>query len=335
MSTVNTVALYADDTDRWRLLEADALLALAKLPDNSVDAIVTDPPYGIDFAGEAWDGADIRHTARAADDGLTASEAFERWTLVWAREARRVLKPGGHLVVFGAPRTFHRLVCGIEDAGLEVRDQLLWLYAQGLPKSRRLPHGLSTTLKPAYEPILLARAPLLGTTLRNLETSGTGALNTEANRVNGYWPAHVALSHADRCTEALCAPGCPAGTLEQQCEGVSRLFFCAKASKEEREAGCEQLPAQSVKLYNGHHHPARLRRNTHRTVKPIELMRWLVALVTPPGGVVLDPFTGSGSTGAAAVLEGRQFVGIEREPEYVDIACARITHWAHQAKEHL
>lgn len=145
MSTTK-VSLYDDATESWGLIEGDALLTLAKLPDACVDAIVTDPPYGIDFAGEAWDGADIRRTAGKQGEASAAGEAFERWTQVWAREARRVLKPGGHLIAFGATRTFHRLVCGIEDAGLEVRDQLLWLYAQGLPKSRRLPGGLATTL---------------------------------------------------------------------------------------------------------------------------------------------------------------------------------------------
>jgi|CZKG01.1.fsa_nt_gi site-specific DNA-methyltransferase (adenine-specific) len=330
MSTANKVALYQDDTQAWGLIEGDALLTLAKLPDASVDAIVTDPPYGIDFAGEAWDGDDIRRVAGSSGDRLGAGEAFERWTAVWAAEARRVLKPGGHLIAFGATRTFHRLVVGVEDAGLEVRDQLLWLYAQGLPKSRRLPDGLATTLKPAYEPILLARAPMVGTAPRNLERWGTGAMNTEAARVNGYWPAHLTLSHTPICTEARCTSECPASLIDAARPDLrpSRLFFCAKASKQEREAGCEQLPTQSVKLYNGRHHPARLRRNTHRTVKPIALMRWLVALVTPVGGVVLDPFAGSGTTGLAAVLEDRLFFGIEREGEYVDIACARLTHWA-------
>lgn len=333
MSPTRALSLYRDDSEAWRLLEADALLALAKLPDACVDAIVTDPPYGIDFAGEAWDGADIRRTARAARDGLSAGETFQRWTMVWAREALRVLKPGGHLVAFGAPRTFHRLVAGAEDAGLEVRDQLLWLYAQGMPKSRRLPNGMATTLKPAYEPILLARAPLASTTQRNLQKWGTGALNTEASRVNGYWPAHIAHSHSSQCSRAICAPDCATGLLERRRDGLSRLFYCAKASTREREAGCEQLPARSVKLYNGHHHPPRTRRNTHRTVKPIDLMRWLVRLVTPPGGVVLDPFTGSGTTGAAAVMEARTFLGIEREAAYVDIACARLTHWAAIAEQ--
>jgi site-specific DNA-methyltransferase (adenine-specific) len=334
MSTASTVALYQDDTQAWGLIEGDALMTLVKLPDNSIDAVVTDPPYGIDFADESWDGADIRRTAAVNRERLSAGEAFQRWTQVWTTELRRVLKPGGHLVAFGAPRTFHRLVSGIEDAGFEVRDQLLWLYAQGLPKSRRLPGGLATTLKPYYEPILLARAPLIGTSTRNLQVWGTGALNTEASRVNGYWPAHLALSHAAGCSKKSCISECPAGLLDAAHPRLrpSRMFFCAKASKREREAGCEQLPAQSVKLYNGHHHPARLRRNTHRTVKPLALMRWLVALVTPPGGLVLDPFAGSGSTGAAAVLEDRMFLGIEREGEYIDIACARLTHWAHEER---
>jgi site-specific DNA-methyltransferase (adenine-specific) len=246
-----------------------------------------------------------------------------------------VLKPGGHLIAFGAARTVHRLVAGIEDAGLEVRDQLLWMFAQGLPKSHRLPGGLGATLKPAYEPILLARKPLEGRTIDNLERFGTGALNIDSTRIGeaSYWPAHVVLSHAPGCTGKRCAPGCPAGMVDTVRPDLlpSRLFFCAKATRAEREAGCEQLPRQAVALYTGKRHSPRLVRNLHPTVKPLELMRWLTRLVTPPGGLVLDPFTGSGTTGIAAVMEGRAFLGIEREAEYVDIACARLTHWAHRA----
>ncbi|HYM55646.1 MAG TPA: site-specific DNA-methyltransferase [Solirubrobacteraceae bacterium] len=334
MSIASKVALYSDNSHAWGLIEADELMLLAKLPDACVDAIVTDPPYGIDFGDEAWDGADIRRVARLDGERLHANEAFERWTAVWAAQAMRVLKPGGHLLAFGAPRTFHRLVCGVEDAGLEIRDQLLWLYAQGLPKSRRMPEGLATTLKPAYEPILLARKRLFGAVIGNVKVWGTGALNTDAARVGGYWPAHLALSHAGGCSEAGCASDCPVRLIDAARPDLrpSRLFFCAKASRREKEAGCEQLPARSVKLYNGGCHPPRVRHNTHRTVKPIALMRWLVALVTPPGGVVLDPFAGSGTTGIAAVLEGRLFLGVEREPEYIDIACARLTHWAHEVE---
>jgi DNA modification methylase len=318
------LSLYSDSTERWQLLEADMLTALAKLPDSCIDCVVTDPPYGIAFHGESWDGAG--KAGRQLADG----EAFTAWAKAWAAECLRVLKPGGHLVAFGSPRTFHRLTSGVEDAGLEVRDVLMWVYAQGAPKARKLPGGLAATLKPAYEPILLARKPLDGTTPRNVETWGTGALNIEVSRVGGYWPAHLALSHAPDCTEALCANDCPVGMLDSARPEFrpSRLFFCAKASKAEREIGCEALPLQSDLLYS---RPAvRLRRNIHPTVKPLALMRWLVALVTPPGGVVLDPFAGSATTGIAAVMENRPFLGIEREDKYIDIACARLTHWARQ-----
>jgi DNA modification methylase len=340
--TGSKVSLYQDATQAWGLIEADALMLLAKLPDACVDAIVTDPPYGIALGGEAWDGRDIRQAVGAKHERLSAAEALERWTLCWAREARRVLKPGGHMVAFGAPRTFHRLTCGVEDAGLEIRDQLLWLNAQGLPKSRRLPGGLATALKPAYEPILLARAPLAGTAPQNLAAWGTGALNIDAARITpsetpvGFWPANVALSHAPTCSGEVCVSECPLPLIDggRAVRPPTRLFFCAKTTRREREAGCEQLPARPVRLYNGHHHPPRVVANLHPTVKPIALMRWLVRLITPPGGLVLDPFAGSGTTGIAAVMEGRLFLGIEREGRYVDIACARLTHHAHEKKEH-
>ncbi len=323
---MSTLTVYSDATDWWRLIESDALLVLAKLPDACLDAIVTDPPYGIDLGGEAWD--------RFGGGGLAAPEAFERWTARWAAECLRLLKPGGHLLAFGAPRTFHRLACGVEGSGLQVRDQLLWLYAQGLPKSGRLPGGLGTTLKPAYEPILLARKPFDGRTIDNLEAHGTGALDIDATRIGeaAYWPAHLTLSHAQGCVDSSCAGDCPVRLLDDQRENLSRLFFCAKANRAEREAGCEQLPLRLVQLYTGKRRSPRLVRNLHPTVKPLPLMRWLVRLVTPPGGVVLDPFCGSGSTGVAAALEGRRFLGIEREGQYLDIACARLTHWSHQAK---
>jgi DNA modification methylase len=170
---VSTVTLYHDDPQTWGLIEADALLTLAKLPDNSVDAVVTDPPYGIGFAGEAWDGANIHKAVSDYGERMGVTEAFQRWTSVWASQVRRILKPGGYMAAFGAPRTFHRLVSGVEDAGLEVRDVLMWLYGQGLPKSRRMAGGQGTNLKPAYEPILLARTPLEGSTEHNTATWGT------------------------------------------------------------------------------------------------------------------------------------------------------------------
>lgn len=327
-------ALYGDAV-RWGLIHADALAMLAKLPDRSVQAIVTDPPYGIGFIGAAWDGVDIR---RRAGSDLSAGEAFERWSGLWATEARRVLAPGGHLIAFGAPRTFHRLTAGIEDAGLEVRDVLMWLFAQGLPKSRRLPDGRGTALKPAYEPVLLARSPLEGNTEAHLRRWGTGALNIDATRIGEerYWPANLSFSHSWACTPQRCVSDCPARMIDVRNPAgrqPSRLFFCAKASRTEREAGCEGLPQRTVALYPGKARLPRMVRNLHPTVKPLGLMRWLVRLVTPPGGVVLDPFAGSGSTGVAALLEGRRFIGIERESQYVDVACARLAHHAGEALE--
>ncbi len=334
MSARDKPALYGDGV-RWGLVEADALLLLARLPNACVDAIVTDPPYGIGFHHEAWDGQEIRRVAGQDGRQTSASEAFACWTRLWAEQCRRVLKPGGQMVAFGAPRTFHRLVSGIEDAGLEVRDLLMWLYGQGVPKSRRMPGGTGTALKPAYEPILLCRAPITGTAKANLQMWGTGALNIDAARVQtdehpGYWPANVTLSHDSGCHEQGCTSDCPVRLLDEASphQRPSRLFYCAKATRSEREAGCEQLPQRPVQLYTGNRRQPRVVRNLHPTVKPIELMRWLIRLVTPPGGVVLDPFAGSGSTGAAAMLEGRQFFGIEREAEYVRVARARLDHYS-------
>ncbi len=332
---------YRDASDSWGILEGEALELLRRLPDRCVDALVVDPPYGINFHGETWDGADILAAGRAQTGAVPPGEAFERWNAMWARECLRVMKPGAHLAAFGSPRTFHRLVAGVEDAGFEIRDQLLWLFSQGMPKSRLLDGGLGSTLKPTFEPILLARRPFTGTLAQNLSQHGSGALNIDAARIaragseRGYWPATIAASHASNCTGEACAPTCPVELLDHQNEGkpLSRLFYCAKATRAEREAGCEGLPPRPLQVYTGKHHRRQLVRNVHPTVKPLQLMRWLVRLMTPPGGLVLDPFAGSGSTGAAAVLEGRRFLGIEREGEYVDIACARLTHWAKQASE--
>lgn len=312
------------DAVRWLLLHADSLALLPELPDDSVEALITDPPYGIGFHGETWDGG-----------RLTKPQVFQNWNRAWAVEALRVLKPGGWLAAFGSPRTVHRLVAGVEDAGFEIRDRLLWLYAQGVPKSPPRDDGLGVALKPAYEPILLARRPFRGTLDVNLATHGIGALQIDQGRVprpdskRGYWPANLALTHGSRCRPGRCQPDCPAALIDASARHeVSRLFFAAKAARREREAGLGSLPLEEVAIYP--HGPAspRLVRNIHPTVKPLALMRWLTRLLCPPGGTVLDPFTGSGTSGAASVLEGRRFVGIELDERYARIARARIIHWA-------
>jgi DNA modification methylase len=327
-SAADRPAMYGDAA-RWLLLHADCLALLPELPADSVEAVVTDPPYGIGFGGEAWDGGRLT-------DGAT----FQDWTAAWAAEALRVLKPGGWLAAFGTPRTFHRLVAGVEQAGFEVRDQLLWLYAQGVPKSHRRADGLGGCLKPAYEPVLLVRKPLEGRFDANLDRYGTGALQIDAARVprreggQGFWPANVALSHGSRCRRGRCQPDCPVALIDTEPRPgreISRLFYASKASRAEREAGCETLPLREVPIYPRGGSSVRLVRNTHPTVKPLELMRWLTRLLCPPGGTVLDPFAGSGSTGAATASEGRRFIGIERDERYVPVACARIAHWAAEA----
>jgi DNA modification methylase len=319
--------MYGDGR-RWALIQADSLKLLPELPEGSVEAVITDPPYGIGFGGEAWDGGK-----------LTDASAFQAWTTEWATGALQALKPGGWLAAFGTPRTFHRLVAGVEEAGFEIRDQLLWLYGQGVPKSHTRADGLAGCLKPAYEPILLARKPFKGTLNANLDAHGTGALQIDAARVprpdgrRGFWPANVAFSHTPRCLAVRCQPDCPAALIDRELRpgsGISRLFYTPKASRREREAGCERLPLREVPIYpkGAGKSPARLVRNVHPTVKPLELMRWITRLICPTGGTVLDPFAGSGSTGAACAVEGRRFLGIEKDERYMPIAQARIEHWS-------
>lgn len=313
-----------------RLVLGECVEAMAGLPEASVDAVVTDPPYGIDWQGEHWDGSAIRETvAQATDERLTANEAFAVWCRSWAGGCLRVMRPGAHLLAFGSPRTWHRLVCGLEDAGFEVRDTLMWLYGTGMPKSRRYPGDRASALKPAFEPIVLARKPPVGTIAENARLHGTGLLETGSCRVDRRHPANVLIGHEPGCGETGCATGCPVAEADAAASGrlcePSRFLHCPKADRAERDAGCEELPRRALDLFpnSGTSGPAR---NPHPSVKPLELMRWLVRLACPAGGLVLDPFMGSGTTGAAAALEGQRFIGIEREPAYLEIARARIGH---------
>ncbi len=334
------------------------MLALPRLEAASVDAVITDPPYGITFNGMAWDRPTTLDPARTSDRprAKTSLTAFQAFCKQWAGECVRVMKPGAHLVAFASPRTAHLLACGLEEAGLELRDTLMWIQGQGFPAARRQPDGRGSRLKPAYEPILLARKPVEGSLRENLAQYGTGALNIDPCRISlsssrcpdegrthtrtanarGRWPANLLLSHAGKCTRGRCEPDCPIEVLGER----HRFFYCAKAPRHEREAGCERLPRRTVQTLKvgaeseqrAHARPVA---NIHPTVKPLELMRWLVRLITPPDGLVLDPFAGSGSTGAAAVLEGSRFLGIEREADYVAIARARVRWWARQGRAEL
>ena len=353
-------------SERWRVIQADTLTLLPELPDASIDAVVTDPPYGISFHNQHWDGRDIHHAALASGRRrqLSKGQAFEHWTTMWGAELHRVVKPGGHVLAFAAPRMSHRLTSGLEDAGLEIRDVLMWLHGQGIPKSRRQPGGLGTALKPAHEPIILARRALAAPAADNVRRHGTGALNIDACRIpplanhhdaagrtrgeepvshgEGRWPANVVLAHAPNCRTGRCAAACPVRELDDQTIALglgrgSRFLYCAKAIRRERDAGCQHLPASDLDLFpnarRDRHAPPRRVRNAHPTVKPIELMRWLIRLATPKDGLVLDPFCGSGTTGIAAALEHRRFLGIELDPDHANVANARITHWSQTTRK--
>lgn len=344
---------------RWQIKHADCLHALPKLDAESVDAVVTDPPYGVSINGVVWDRPSrldpTRTPGRRRRAHTNPNSAFRMFCARWASACLPVLKPGAHLAAFAAPRTAHLLACGLEEAGYELRDTLMWIQGNGFPGSWLHPGGRGTNLKPAYQPILLARKPLEGTLMQNLSKHGTGALHIDACRTDskeqcrearashltrrasphGRWPANLVLTHAQTCAPKVCGRGCPVEQLGDR----SRLFYCPRAPRRERDAGCEQLPRRTIQTFKvdtdyerkAREHPVA---NIHPTVKPIPLMRWVVRLLTPPGGLILDPFTGSGSTGAAAVLEGARFLGIERESAYVPIARARVKHWARSTPRH-
>ena len=350
----------------------DMLDVLPALPAESIHAVVTDPPYHLTSIVKRF-GASDAAPAQEGTDGLFArsSRGFmgKQWDggdlafrpETWAA-VKRVMKPGAHLVAFGGTRTFHRMASAIEDAGFELRDTLMWLYGTGFPKSHNQHgewEGWGTALKPAWEPIILARKPLAGTVTANVHAHGSGALNIGGCRIGdevrvaaftslapchgnalgaagtaearrgtqgepktyvGRWPANVLHDGSDEVEAAFAKFGERPGQLgssstnpgKSKTRGIygamghaetpmqprgdtgtaSRFFYAAKASKADR-AG-----------------------SAHPTVKPVALMRWLVRLVTPPGGIVLDPFAGSGTTAAAAAEEGFGSVLIEREPEY-------------------
>ena len=344
---------------------------LKELQDNSIDSIITDPPYGLAFMGKTWD-YDV--------------PSVEVW-----KECLRVLKPGGHLLSFSSARTYHRMVVNVEDAGFEIRDQLMWVYGSGFPKSHNLGDGWGTALKPAHEPIVLARKPFKGTVKANKAEHGTGGLNIDASRVplNGeqrttpihsedakddttLFGLHPTIQHHrepttegrfpanfihDGTQEVLdLFPDTKGGTWnttdgarpfnnngketnyktsksDSSVGSAARFFYCPKTSKKERDAGCEDLPITrpdtrtSTGMGTFEEKGVQPGRNNHPTVKPIALMSYLIGLVTPPGGVVLDPFVGSGSTGCAAVQDGFNFIGIEMNEDYLNIANKRITYY--------
>jgi site-specific DNA-methyltransferase (adenine-specific) len=409
--------------ERFNLFEGNCLEVMKTMDADSIDSIVTDPPYELGFMGKSWDSSGI---------------AFN--VAVW-QEALRVLKPGGHLIAFSGSRTYHRMAVAIEDAGFEIRDQIMWVYGSGFPKShdvskaidkqagavrevvgkmanpvssiysqsenemsRDVPitapataaakqwQGWGTALKPAHEPMVLARKPLIGTVANNVLTFGVGGLNIDGSRVGraegddssagnrtatfgtqetesggdgsggwqqntaGRFPANFIHDGSDEVVALFPANAgggfgkrgaLNGGATEWGFKGemqevgygdsgsAARFFYCAKASKKDRNEGLDGFEVKRSSGYGYDHGLGNagegmfkdrnpIKQNYHPTVKPTSLMQYLVRLVTPPNGIVLDPFLGSGSTGKAAMYEGFNFVGIELTPEYLPIAKARI-----------
>lgn len=282
---------------RWKVLPADVRKKGAiPIRGGLVDAVVCDPPYEIDLHGMDWD-----------DSGVATDPA------TW-RHIHYVAKPGAWLLAFGSPRRHHRVMCAIEDAGWEIRDTLLWLHAQGFPRQK-------TVLKPAMEPIILAQKKRVSTVTKSVADLGVGLLQIDRSKVNGLWPTNVILDETIRACVG-----------KQEFSALSRFLFVSKPTTAERDHGCEALPmrkkATVMKVAEGE---APTGKNFHPTVKPLSLMEYLCGLVTPPKGLVYDPFTGSGTTGVAAMRMGFRFIGTELNPEYITIAKARISKAAGSA----
>lgn len=387
------------------IINKDCLEALRELPDNSIDSIVTDPPYGLSFMGKKWD-YDV--------------PSVEIW-----QECLRVLKPGGYLLAFAGTRTQHRMAVRIEDAGFEIRDMIAWVYGSGFPKSLNFGKKLSewegwgTALKPALEPITVARKPLEKglNVAQNCLKWGVGGIAIDGCRVGmeeretwscggqnykvsnaepwretkhniiGRFPANLIHDGSDEVVGLFPTTNKQAsgnikvsaggknrqgswesigGMLKAGSENIgirdfgdsgsaARFFYCAKASKSERNRGCEDMET-SQKFTAGNYSQSptckdcnltlngtndhskcsgevyykemesKNTKNNHPTVKPIALMEYLVKLVSKEGHTVLDPFMGSGSTGIACKKLNRKFIGIERDEEYCKIAEARINN---------
>lgn len=398
----------------YKLITDDCLNAIRQIEDNSIDNIITDPPAGIAFMNKDW------------DKNKGGRDNWISWLSSVMRECLRVLKPGGHIVVWALPRTSHWTATAIENAGFEIRDAIHYLkesntdantfieslspdqlqlletlmaqqsydgpfyhvFGSGFPKSHNVGkavskianescsfNGYGTALKPSVEHWILAMKPIEGTYAQNALKWGVAGLNINDGRVgvrsheNGRWPAHLVHDGSDEIKDLFPATKSAAGKCKYvgtknnrwierggiareghkvEWEGYgdsgssARFFYTAKPSSSERDAGCEELEEKEIGMSNGAQNhgkeynecqsiglnKVKSHCNTHPTVKSISLMRWLVRLVkSPTNGIILDPFSGSGSTGCACALEDCNYIGIEQNAEYNEIAHLRIEHW--------
>jgi len=375
------------------IIHGDSLHELTKLDDNSIDAVVSDPPYGLSNISHSALMSCLKEWALGNYSYLPAAKGFmgKSWDgfvpppALW-REVYRVMKPGAHALIFAGSRTQDLMGLSLRVAGFEIRDILQWLYGSGFPKSHDVSKaidkvkgakqydGWGTALKPAYEPILLVRKQLIGSVAENVLEHGTGGINIDACRIdsndslarinkidNGMLGVGNGLSsQALRVAQGLDELGRypsnvilderASNILDIQAPNVNRFFYCAKAQPNERQAGLDGLRKKtnaeltgrkegSAGLVMKHKDGSKKanpyagisgqqpKANIHPTVKPIELMKYLCKLITPPGGTILEPFLGSGTTAIAANLLGFECIGIERELEYVKVAEARLKYW--------
>ena len=407
------------------IINGDSLEELKLIKDDTIDAVITDPPYGIAFLGKDWDsfrGTKVAKSQVVKNLGtgmrMTTHREnlnYQEWCEQWARECLRVLKPGGWLLAFSAARLYHRIAAGIEDAGFEVRDQIMWIYASGFPKAQDIGKaiqrrqgveeyegfvdttknagfgqtdharvragvewstretqvgkakctspeakqwsGWKTALKPAHEPIVMARKPMKGSTIDNVLKHGVGALNIDATRIASndkpqanskgttkgfrkFMDKHQKGEAQDNSNDQGYIPNTegrfPSNVVGEIAD-YQKYFYCPKVSRRERHRGFEQehIPAPFGDVKGAYVDGERMAKvaddtqyanagNNHPTVKPVELMKYLVKLVTAQGSHIVDPFSGSGSTGMACKELARTFTGIDLDPHYCEIARRRI-----------
>ena len=311
------------DLKTLKLYNGDCLKVLKTIPSNSVHSVVTDPPYGIAFDKAEW-------------DDFGGSKGYQKWCQEWAYQCLRILRPGGYLIAFSASRMYHRLVCGVEDAGFKIKNTINWLYSSGTPKclnfgmrDSRL-KGWSTDLKPAFEPAVLAQKPFSEkTVIEQFIKSRTGAINIDGCRFpygDECWfgPNHDCSGKWDKPVHSNMVKGGNFRNKGRRALIDSRAYKPVGGRWPANVFVCKK-PQKKEKNFGFGHEGTEFTINPHPTVKPLKLIKWMVRLVTAEGGTVVDPFMGSGTTAVAAALQGFKCIGIEKDPLFYKAIMDRMT----------